>query len=171
MAIQFEDYSAKIMASLDDACIAFLHEVAGEIEAQTKRNVPPGRTYYPQQKNAWTYKVDEAKGEATIGNPLESSLWTEFGTGEFALNGDGRKGYWIYVRDSSSGSIRNYSYKGGKKYSLEDAKKTVAMMREKGLDAHYTKGQTPKRPLQKAFTTLKPTIESRAKQVIGGKMS
>ena len=48
MAIQFEDYSAQIMASLDDACIAFLHEMAGEIEAQTKRNVPPGRTYYPQ---------------------------------------------------------------------------------------------------------------------------
>lgn len=171
MSVKFEDFSMQVIASLDDACIAFLYEASGEIESQTKRNVPPGRTYFPQQKNAWTHKVDEAKGVATIGNPLESSLWTEFGTGEYALNGDGRKGYWIYVTDSSSGSSKNYSYKGGKSYSLEEAKHIVAMMRDEGLDAHYTKGQTPKRPLNKAITTLKPKIKTMAKQVIGGGMS
>ena len=48
--------------------------------------------------NAWTYEVDEAAKTATIGNPLENAIWEEFGTGEYALNGDGRKDVpWFYV--------------------------------------------------------------------------
>jgi hypothetical protein len=132
--------------------------------------MPPGH-WNAQIKNAWTHKIDESKGVATIGNPLEPSLWTEFGTGEFALHGDGRKGYWVYVKDSSSGMSKNYSYKGGKSYTLEEAKQIVAMMRDDGLDAHYTKGQTAKRPLHKAFTKLKPTIKRMFEDGIGGGMS
>ncbi len=168
MAVQFEDFSMKVMASLDDACIAFLYEASGEIEAQTKRNMPSGQ-WFAQQKSAWTHKVDESNGVATVGNSYESSLWTEFGTGEYALHGDGRKGYWVYVRDGSSGA--SHSYKGGKSYTLDEAKQIVAMMRDDGLDAHYTKGQSAKRPLHKAFTSKKPAIKRMAEQVIGGKMS
>ena len=40
--------------------------------------------------------MDESKGETTVGNPLENAIWEEFGTGEFAINGDGRKGGWYY---------------------------------------------------------------------------
>ena len=170
MSVKFEDFSVQVIASLNDACIQALKEVAGEVEAQTKRNMPPGQ-WYAQIKNAWKYDVNESKGEATIGNPLEQSLWVEFGTGEFAKNGDGRKGYWVYVTDSSGGVSKNYSYKGGKSYTLQEAKQIVAMMREDGLDAHYTKGQTPKRPLENAFTKMKPTIKKRFEEVIGGNMS
>lgn len=170
MSVKFEDFSVQVMASLDDACLIALEEVAGELEAEAKRNMPPGH-WNAEIKGKWEHRVDESKGEATIGNPLEQSLWVEFGTGEYALNGDGRKGYWIYVTDSSSGVSRNYRYKGGKQYTLEDAKKIVAMMRDDGLDAHYTKGQTAKRPLHKAFTSKKPMIKKRFEQVIGGKMS
>lgn len=170
MSVKFEDFSVQVIASLNEACLIALEEVAGEIEAQVKRNMPPGQ-WYAQQKNQWTHRIDESQGVATIGNPLESILWTEFGTGEYADGGKGRKGYWIYVKDSSSGVSKNYSYKGGKSYTLEEAKQIVAMMREDGLDAHYTKGQTPKRPLQKAFTKMKPAIKKRFEQVIGGNMS
>ena len=74
--------------------IAYLYEAGGELEAQVKRNQRVGKT--GQTKNEWTYVVDESKGIATVGNPLENAIWEEFGTGEYALNGDGRKGGWYY---------------------------------------------------------------------------
>ncbi|MGD6877836.1 HK97 gp10 family phage protein [Bacillus infantis] len=92
--VHFEDNSAQVIAALDDACIAYLYEAAGELEAQVKRN---SRVGTGQLKNSWTYKVDESKGEAIIGSPLENAIWEEFGTGEYAVNGDGRKDIpWTY---------------------------------------------------------------------------
>jgi hypothetical protein len=166
MAVEFTDNSIKVKAALDDAAIAFLYEIGGEAEAQVKRNVPPGQ-WYAQQKNNWTYKVDESKHEAIIGNPMQQSLWTEYGTGEFALHGDGRKGYWVYVK----GSDGSESSHGGKSYTLSEAKRIVAMMRGDGLDAHYTKGQEAKRPLFKALESIKGVIEARAKTIFSGRMN
>ena len=96
MSVQFTDNSAAVKAALDDAVKAYLYEAGGEIEAQVKRN---SRVGSGQLKNSWTYKVDESKGETTIGSPLENAIWEEFGTGEYALHGDGRKGGWYYQDD------------------------------------------------------------------------
>lgn len=97
MSVKLTNNTAKVKAALDDACIAYLYEAGGELEAQTKRNTRVGTG---QLKNSWTYKVDESKGEVTVGSPLENAIWEEFGTGEYALNGDGRKGGWIYQDDN-----------------------------------------------------------------------
>lgn len=167
MEIQFEDNSIKVINALKGACIKFLEEAAGELESQTKRKTPEG-TWYSEIKNKWEHEVDESKLEATVGNPLEASLWVEFGTGEFAANGDGRKGYWVYVKGSDSGLGTSYAYNRGKHYTLAEAKRIVRFFREKGLDAHYTKGQMPKRPFEEAFTTMKPKIKHMAEEILGG---
>lgn len=99
MSVQFTDNSANVKAALDDAVIAYLHEAGGELEAQVKRNTKVGTG---QLKNSWTYVVDESKGETTVGSPLENAIWEEFGTGEYALHGDGRKGGWHY-QDEKTG--------------------------------------------------------------------
>lgn len=91
--VQFTNNSAAVKAALNDAVIAYLHEAGGELEAQVKRNTKVGTG---QLKNSWTYTVDESKGVTTVGSPLENAIWEEFGTGEYALNGDGRKGGWYY---------------------------------------------------------------------------
>ena len=31
-----------------------------------------------------------------VGSNIENAIWEEFGTGEYALHGDGRKGGWVY---------------------------------------------------------------------------
>ena len=62
-------------------------------EAQVKRNT---RVDTGQTKGSWGYKVDESKLEAVVGSPMENAVWEEFGTGEFALHGDGRKTPWRY---------------------------------------------------------------------------
>lgn len=93
MSIKFENNSIQIKAALNEKTIAFLHEASGEIESQVKRNtaVDTGQT-----KGSWSSKVDEGKGEATIGSSLENAIWEEFGTGQYALMGGGRKKPWVY---------------------------------------------------------------------------
>lgn len=76
MAVEFHDFSIEVIGAIDDAVVAYLHEAAGEVEAQVKRN---SRVGTGQLKNSWTYKVDESKGEAKIGSPLENAIWEEFG--------------------------------------------------------------------------------------------
>lgn len=93
MSVEFKDNSLKIKAALNEKTIAWLHEAAGEIESQTKRNT---RVDTGQLKNSWANTVDESNGTATVGSPLENAVWEEFGTGEYALHGDGRKTAWTY---------------------------------------------------------------------------
>lgn len=93
MAIEFENNSVEVKEALNSAIIAFLYEAAGELEAQVKRNTPVDTG---QLKGSWDYKVQEHKGEAVIGSPLENAIWNEFGTGQYALHGDGRKTPWKY---------------------------------------------------------------------------
>ena len=93
MSVEFKDNSLKVKAALNEKAIVWLHEAAGEIESQSKRNT---RVDTGQLKNSWANTVDESNGIATVGSPLENAVWEEFGTGEYALHGDGRKTAWTY---------------------------------------------------------------------------
>lgn len=89
----FEDYTIEVIGAIDSEINAVLHECAGAFVSQTKRNT---RVDTGQLKGSWKYYVDHIKHEATIGSRLENAIWEEFGTGEYALAGDGRKGGWSY---------------------------------------------------------------------------
>lgn len=172
MSVEFHDFSIEVKDVLEEKALQFLYEAAGELEAQTKRNVPAKGRWFDDQRDKWKYEVDEGKLEAVVGNPWERSLWVEFGTGEYSISPKGgRKGYWIYVKEDDGGNAgagSTYAYKGGKAYTLDEAKKLVAMMREDGLDAHYTKGQQPYKPFQKAYTKLRPKFIRMAEQIFKG---
>ena len=157
--VKFTDNSVKVKADLDKALIAFLREASAEIKTQAERYTPTGEG--AQLKKHWETVVDAGKKQAIIGNTLEYAIYQEFGTGEYALEGNGRKGYWVYVKDSDSGKMS----KSSKSYTLAEARRIMAMLREKGLEAYYTKGTRPKRMLYKSFKMWKPKIEARAKQI------
>lgn len=91
--ITFENNAIKIKKILNDQCIAYLKEAAGELEAQVKRNTAVDSG---QLKGSWTHNISVSNLTATIGSPSENALWEEFGTGEFALSGNGRKTPWVY---------------------------------------------------------------------------
>ena len=95
MSLEFEDNRVRVKQALFDAGEAFLHEAAGELQARTRRN---SRVDTGQTKGSYEYKIDAGAEEQTcqIGSNLENAIWEEFGTGEYALHGDGRKGGWIY---------------------------------------------------------------------------
>ena len=111
--VTFEDYTIEVQTKLGDLIEPTLAEVAGEIVSQTKRNsrVDTGNT-----KNSFQYKVSGSAmaGEyhAYIGSNAENAIYEEFGTGEYAINGDGRKGGWTY-KDAKG----DYHYTTGKKPS------------------------------------------------------
>ena len=104
MSVEFEDNRIEVKGVLEDAAIAFLHEAAGEVQAQAQRNA---RAKTGQTRGSYEYQVDEGNLEAEIGSGLENAIWEEFGTGEYALNGDGRKGGWTY-RDEKGDSQHTY---------------------------------------------------------------
>ena len=165
MAVVFEDFSVNVKAALDDAAISYLYSVASELEGQTKQNT--SAVQYngdPDVKNSWGHVVDESKLKATVGSPIEAAYWKEFGTGEYALHKDGRKGWWVYVEG-------NTVPKANQKYYNEDeAKAVAASMRADGLKAHATNGKKAERPLHRAFTSLHSWMVQEAERVFGSEM-
>ena len=135
MSLEFQDNRIAVKKALESAGIAFLYEACGELQARTQRN---SRVDTGQTKGSYEYVIDESKGEGKIGSNLENAIWEEFGTGEYALHGDGRKGGWVY----------------------KDAKGNF----------HYTRGKTPNRPLNNAFTALKSKLIKRYEDILRIKM-
>ena len=105
----FEDYTIKVQNVMDDKINAVLEECAGELKSQVKRNsrVDTGKT-----KKRFQHKVVDSEHTAYIGSNDKNAIWEEFGTGEYALEGNGRKGGWAY-KDAKG----DWHYTTGKKPS------------------------------------------------------
>ena len=106
------------------------------VERTARQKAPKGNG---DLRRSITSKVETIGGTVvgTVFTPLEYAPYVEYGTGLFAEKG-GRCGYWVFVEGSTK-----KSKDGGKTYTLEEAKRVVAMMRKKGLKAYYTNGRKP----------------------------
>ena len=100
--IEFKDNSAKIVAEIDKCTLTFLDEAKDSLAAQASRNSPvkSGALKRSFQSDS---RVAESEKTAYIGSSLDYALWQELGTGEYALEGNGRKGGWVY-RDPDTGN-------------------------------------------------------------------
>lgn len=96
VSVKFEDNSVQIKEEFKDRILAFLEEVGGEVQAKAMRN---SRRDTGQTAGSFSHKVDESDQLVAIGSDYENAIWEEFGTGEYALHGDGRKGGWAYYKD------------------------------------------------------------------------
>lgn len=91
--VEFIDNRVVVKRALEDAVGKYLIEASGELVGKSARN---SRVKSGQTKGSYKANVDENNGIAYIGSDLENAIWEEFGTGEYALHGDGRKGGWVY---------------------------------------------------------------------------
>lgn len=91
--VEFIDNRVVVKRALEDAVGKYLIEASGELVGKSARN---SRVKSGQTKGSYKANVDENNGTAYIGSNLENAIWEEFGTGEYALHGDGRKGGWVY---------------------------------------------------------------------------
>lgn len=148
---EFKDNSKEVSGKLRNLLGAFLYEAIGELEASVKRL---SRTDTGRTKGTWKTVVDEGKMEAIIGTNDENAIWEEYGTGEYALNGDGRKTPWYVPVEG---------YRGKKKPSYNG--KVTIVRNKSGKMFYKTNGKQPNRTLQRAFAAKRSAIVKRAKQL------
>lgn len=147
--IIFEDYSIQVRAAIYGRINSALEAAAGEVESQAKRNSKVGRVNGGKTKNSFQHKVDDSKNIAYIGSNDENAIWEEFGTGEYALEGKGRKGGW-YIPIGA----------GGISQAVVDAYGMKVVYGKNGKKYAYTKGKKPKRALYKAFQENKESVKN-----------
>ncbi len=157
----FKDNSKQVMGELKAELLKRVTQACLVVEEQAKTIAPVGGGT-GQLRDSITHKIEIKDGDiiGQVGSTMMYAPYVEFGTGEYAENGKGRKGYWVYVKGGSGGGIRT---NGGKTYTMEEARQIVAILRSKGLDAHMTKGMKPRPFLRRAFRQN----AGRIKQILG----
>lgn len=95
---RFENNSVQFLETFNECSIAFLNEVKDSLVSQTQRNTPVKTGDLKRSFGEDSY-VDENKLAAYIGSSKEYSVWVEKGTGEYAIEGNGRRGGWFYKDD------------------------------------------------------------------------
>jgi multimeric flavodoxin WrbA len=161
MPVEFHDYSVQVREAMDDAVVSFLHEAASELKSQAQRKTKVGKVSGGKTKGAWDYVVDEADLKATVGNTEENAIWEELGTGEYALEGKGRKGGWYILIGEGEGMISQ---------RVVDAYGMTVKHGKDGKKYAYTTGKKPKRMLHNAFVENKAKIIRRAETILKGRL-
>ena len=166
MPMEFIDNSIKIQGAINDAMKAWLIEAANEVKSHAQRNckmIEDGSEIGKQLKGSYKADISEVdNGKAYIGTDMEAGYWEEFGTGSHAEKGDGRKGWWVYVKDGTE-----HAPGGGITYASQaEAEEVAAGMRAQGMDAYATNGRDPQHTLQNAFIQTTPKAEARLAQII-----
>lgn len=154
MAVEFHDYSVKVKGTMDDSVNAVLAECAGEIISQTVKNC---RADSGDTRNSFKYKIDKSNHIAYMGSPEENAIWEEFGTGEHALQGKGRKGAWYVPAEKVTGRKRP-TYNG----------KVVVVHGKEGQKFYKTNGKKPSRAFWKAYTSLRGMVMKRIQNSLKG---
>ena len=93
---KFTDNSKKIKAQMDAAAFSGLESAALIVEATAKALAPVGDSGELRDKIDHSITNTSDGPVAKVGSPLDYAMYVEYGTGEFAENGSGRKGGWSY---------------------------------------------------------------------------
>lgn len=154
--IRVETHDREVTQAIRQALLAFLEEVGGEVESQAAMNSPVAEG---QMKGNWGHGVDAGEMKVTIGNTTQHAIWMELGTGEYALEGKGRKGGW-YIPIGNGG------------IDMATAEKYGWPIRygEDGQAFAFTKGARPRRMLHNAMNDMAGAIQARADEIIGGRL-
>lgn len=147
---KFTENRMEFNRAIDDAVGKFLLEASAELVSATARNT---RVDEGQLKGSWAANVDESKGEAVIGSPLENAIWEELGTGEWAANHDGRGGAWYVPAEKATGA-KKPTYDG----------KVVIVYGKNGQKFYKTNGKKPAHMLQKACEEKRAKIVRMAEE-------
>ncbi|MCN73768.1 hypothetical protein DSO10_04530 [Listeria monocytogenes] len=92
---EFTSYKDRVLNQFDRATIRGITKVLMIIKAAAKAGAPVNTG---QLRNRIDYQLKAIGGQVVgmVGSPEDYAIYVEFGTGEFAENGMGRKGGWIY---------------------------------------------------------------------------
>lgn len=152
---KFEDNSVKILRALDEVGQQWLEDATRILHRQVVKN---SRVDTGQTKSSWKKIVEGNEG--IVGSTSENAIWEEFGTGHYAVNGDGRKGAWYVPVEG---------YLGHKKPTYNG--KVIVVYGKNGQAFYKTNGKKPNRALENAKNSTEKKIQKRLEQLIKEKLS
>ena len=153
---QFIDNSPEFIERMQKACEAALEALGNQAVSHAKKNITED---IPRNAGSWSTPTGALKNSIShmakpdentvyVGTNLSYAKYNEYGTGVYADNGNGKQGFWVFVPDASK---EGTSVGGAKVYTEAQARRIVAMLKAKGLDAHMTKGMKPIHFLKRAI--------------------
>lgn len=146
--------TSTIVSAMQDAC---------DLVGNSAIDKAPKDTGHLKQNITNRIEVIGNEVSGIVFTPLEYAPYIEYGTGIYAENGNGTSGYWVYVGDKDYDPNRK---KSSKRYTLQEAKKIVAIMRSKGLEAYYTNGMHPQPFMRPALKENEQNIKKKLKEGI-----
>lgn len=92
---KFVSYKDKVMSQMDATVERGMTKVLEIIKSAAKSGTAVSSG---QLRNRIDYQLKKIGGQivGVVGSPENYAIYVEFGTGEFAENGSGRKGGWVY---------------------------------------------------------------------------
>ena len=157
--VEIADHSEEFMEALREATEGALEAIGIQCASHAVENVTKDAYKHPVDWYARTghlkdfsHKVEMGEKAVYVGTNTSYSKFWELGTGEYADKG-GRAGYWVFVPGSGGGAG------SGKVYTEAEAKRVMAILQSKGIDAHMTKGIKP-------IHMLKNAVEKHEKEYV-----
>ena len=170
------DHTAEVNAELDRKIEAALEACGIQAVSHTINNLTRDAYQNPVKwykrtghLKDFSHQVNMDEKAVYIGTNTEYAGYWEYGTGEYSDKG-GRQGYWVFVpRDENFiGPPRPAKVGSSKVYTEAEAKRIMAILQSKGIDAHMTKGIKPVHMLKRAMEDHKDEYIGIIKQTLGG---
>lgn len=98
-----------------------------------------------------------------VGSNLSYSVYVHEGTGKYNSSGSTGDKYWVYVLNGNQSGTGS-----GKRYTYQEARRIVAILKSKGLDAHMTNGMKPNRFLKNAIMNNLDRIKKDVEKTLKG---
>lgn len=133
-----------------------LRNACALVEGEAKKNCPQGST-----GTLWrsiNSRVNGLVGEVYSDAPY--AIYVHQGTGKYAVNGDGRPGWWVFVKGESADPSKKSTQR--KIYTAEQAFWIKDRLVESGIpegDIWVTQGQEPNPFLERALDNNKEGIQ------------
>lgn len=146
--IEIQDNTDEFKKEIEEKVKTALEAVGMQAEGNAKLEIEnlPRRVDTGLLRNSITHRVIN-ENSVVIGSNTYYAVYVHEGTGKYATKGSTGEGWWVYVKGSTSSKISAH----GKRYTEAQARRIVAFLKSKGLDAHMTQGMKPNRFLTNAM--------------------
>lgn len=146
------DNSKEILAALERNVERALDVCGAQAVSHTQTNLErdaykEGVSWYKRTGHLkdFSHQVKMDEKAVYVGSNVSYAPYWEYGTGEYSDKG-GRQGYWVFVPGSTKSGVGS-----SKVYTEAEAKRIMAILQSKGIDAHMTKGIKPVHMLKNAI--------------------
>lgn len=135
--MEFEDNSKEIKAQLNQSAYVAVEAALMIVESDYKANT---RVDSGETRDSITHTKPKQEGTdivGKVGGTNMNHIWEEFGTGEYATHGDGRKGGWAYYDKKT----KKWHFTRGKSANpaLKNAFRNNKNNIKKALDGEFSK--------------------------------